>query len=358
MKTTIVTTTIRVPTFLTAYAENIRQNGHKDVDFIVVGDTKSVSGTLDFCATIPNCEFLGVVSQSDYLQRFSKLRGHLPFNSVSRRNIGILKAYEQGSDIIITLDDDNLLADTDPIKAHQIVGTLKRIPKFKSNTGWYNVCDHLYEEDGGSFYHRGFSPKHRWEKHVYDFYHDKVNVVVNAGLWRGDPDVDAITRLERPLNSTGMGDIDRCRNFCLAPGTWSPFNCQNTALARKVIPAYFMSPYIGRHDDIFASYVVTRLAEHFGDVIAFGAPLSNHQRSPHDLWKDLDAERWGMQNTDFFCDTLRNIELTASTYHSGFGQIIQQLKNVTWPGGCIGNTEGYEMIQGMEIWHEVFKEIL
>lgn len=353
MKTTIVTTTVRVPTFLTAYAESIQKNGHKGIDIIVVGDMKSDrAASEDFCKTIPNCEFLGISEQYQYLSRFPKLRGHLPYYSVSRRNIGILKAYEQDADVIITLDDDNLLADPDPVKAHQIAGATTHIPKFRSSTGWYNVCDHLYEEDGGCFYHRGFPPKHRWEKHVYDFYHDKVNVVVNAGLWRGDPDVDAITRLEKPLNSTGMGDIDRCRNFCLAPGTWSPFNCQNTALARRVIPAYFMSPYIGRHDDIFASYVVTRLAEHFGDVIAFGAPLSNHQRSPHDLWKDLDSERLGMHLTDEFCDTLRGMKITATDYHEGFGQIISGLReSKMYP--VIG-----DIVKGMKIWHEVFEEIL
>lgn len=346
-KTTIVTTTIRVPTFLTTYAENIQLNGHKDVDIIVVGDMKSDSASRPFCKTIPNCEFLGVLDQVSYLDRFPRLRNHLPYYSVSRRNIGILKAYEQGADVVITLDDDNLLADPDPVKAHQIVGTTVDIPRVESSTGWYNVCDHLTEENGVEFYPRGFPDKHRWE---YIEICNRVMfspVVVNAGLWLGNPDVDAVTRLERPLNTISGGGC-----FSLAPGTWSPFNCQNTALARKVIPAYFMSPYIGRHDDIFASYVVTRLAEHFWDVVAFGAPLSNHQRSPHDLWKDLDSERLGMHLTDEFCDTLRGMKITAADYHEGFGQIISGLReSKMYP--VIS-----DIVKGMEIWHEVFKEIL
>ena len=74
----------------------------------------------------------------------------------------------------------------------------------------------------------------------------------------------------------------------------------------------FMSPHIGRHSDIFASYVIARLAEHFDDVIAFGMPLANHARDtyPRDLWHDFDIEKWGMQNTDIFCDTLRDMKLT------------------------------------------------
>lgn len=351
MKTTIVTTTIRVPTFLTAYAANIRQNGHEDVDFIVVGDMTPPAGIREYCDSIPNCEFLSILGQEKYLRRFPKLLSHLPYHSVSLRNIGILKAYEQGADVVITLDDDNLLADPDPIKAHSIVGTAANIPKIQSSTGWYNVCDELEEENNIRFYHRGFPPKHRWEDPETSAWSGLSNVAVNAGLWLGNPDVDAITRLERPLNTVaGFG------NFGLMPGTWSPFNCQNTALARRVIPAYFMSPCIGRHDDIFASYVVTRLAEHFNDVIVFGAPLSNHQRSPHDLWNDLDAERWGMQHTDQFCDKLRSMKITANTYHEGFGQIIEQLGSLVWNN--FNDNKFLEMIQGMEIWHEVFKEIL
>ena len=43
-------------------------------------------------------------------------------------------------------------------------------------------------------------------------------------------------------------------------GTWSPFNSQNTALSAKIIPAYPLSPKVGRYDDIWASYVIYRIA--------------------------------------------------------------------------------------------------
>jgi hypothetical protein len=40
----------------------------------------------------------------------------------------------------------------------------------------------------------------------------------------------------------------------MANGTWCPFNSQNTALHRDLIPAYVLSPLIGRMDDIWARY--------------------------------------------------------------------------------------------------------
>jgi hypothetical protein len=60
-------------------------------------------------------------------------------------------------------------------------------------------------------------------------------VVVNAGLWLGDPDVDAVTRICNDINAE---QYTREQSFALARGTWCPFNSQNTALWRGVIPAY------------------------------------------------------------------------------------------------------------------------
>ena len=361
-KTIFVTTTIHIPTFLTAYALDAERYGHQDVSFIVIGDKKSPTETADFCETIPNCIYMDVNDQEIYMAEFPELWAHIPYNSFERRNIGILRAYEEGADVMITIDDDNLLAAEDVVAWHGVRTTF-RLPIYGSSSGWFNVCSMLREQNGVEFYHRGYSPRNKWDKSAYiDSQNHNARVVANAGLWYNNPDTDAVTRLERKLNVVGFGgDMDKIQDgtFGLAPGTWSPFNCQNTALAREVVPAYFMSPYIGRHSDIFASYVIARLAEHFGDIISFGMPLANHARDtyPHSLLHDFDIERWGIQNTDFFCDALRGMTLTAKTYHEGFGQIIEQLKEITWPGG-IGVTEGYEMVQGMQIWHDVFKRII
>lgn len=349
MKTTIVTTTINVPRFLTAYSDDAIRYG-REVDFIVIGDQKTPSEAKEFCLTIPNCNYMDIQAQQEYMHRFPELWEHIPFNSFERRDIGILKAYENGADTVITIDDDNLLACDDMLFWHDMVGHYAELPVYKSTSGWFNVCSILKEENGIKFYHRGYSPRHKWERNAYTSAQVRyAKVVVNAGLWFNNPDTDAITRLERKLNVIDFDNQDDTGNIALAPGTWSPFNCQNTAIARDLIPAYFMSPHIGRHSDIFASYVIARLAEHFGDVIAFGMPFSNHDRSEHNLWHDLEIEKWGMQHTDEFCDVLRSARLTATTYHEGFGQLIEHLK---WAASF------QKVVEGMQIWYNVFKRII
>jgi hypothetical protein len=351
MKTTIVTTTINVPAFLTGYVNNIQHYNRKGVDFVVIGDTKTPIETVAFCKSIPQCVYLDVPAQIDYMCRFSELMRHMPFNSVERRNIGMLWAYEKGADLIITLDDDNLSTSQDAVGLHQMAGTYTPLLTYGSSSGWFNVCSFLKEENDIEFYHRGYSQNNRWDKTAFiTSQYESNRIIVNAGFWLDDPDVDAITRLERKPVVTGY-EPGFPGTIAVAPGTWTPFDCQNTALVREVIPAYFLSPYIGRHSDILASYVIARLAQHFGDAIAFGNPLVLHSRQPHNLWKDLDIEREGMHITDEFCDALKGINLNAKTYHEGFGQIVAGLQS--WAN----HSTKRKILDGMELWHRAFKEL-
>jgi len=101
-----------------------------------------------------------------------------------------------------------------------------------------------------------------------------TRAIVNAGLWLDDPDVDAITRLCNDIVTTechsrpafffcnlhcllvlmGRQRYTRDSSYVMANGTWCPFNSQNTALHRDLIPAYVLSPLIGRMDDIWARF--------------------------------------------------------------------------------------------------------
>lgn len=350
MKTTIVTTTIFVPHFLTGYAENIKRFGRK-ADFVVVADKKTPPEAEEFCRTIPNCRYLGLPEQTAYMSTFPELANHIPYNSAERRNIGILYAFESGADTIITVDDDNLATSHDIVDCHGVVHDSIFVKTYGSSSGWFNVCSVLEEKNGVKFYHRGYPSKQRWNDGFITAQPTQQKVAVNAGLWLDNPDVDAITRLERELVVTGAVPDFR-DTIALAPGTWSPFNCQNTALRRDVIPAYFLSPYTGRHADILASFVVNRITEHLDEAIAFGAPFARHKRTPHDLWKDALAEREGQSIADEFCEKLRSIKLTGTTYHRCFGEIVEAL----WTMRNYNAMEGM-MNTGMRLWHQAFNKL-
>ena len=328
MRPALVTTTIYVPRLMEAYVDNAIEHGHGDVLFVVIGDRKTPSDAKRWCLELAgrrgvDFEFLDVDDQARYLTRYPELDAHLPYNSIQRRNIGILLAYERGCDPVITIDDDNFLLGGDFVGSHSLAGRRTTLEALTSDSGWYDVCGHLEEAHGVPFYHRGFPPGERWKPAQTASTEVEARVIVNAGLWLGDPDVDALQRLVYPVDATAFR---RDASLALGRGSWSPFNSQNTALARDIVPAYFLSPRIGRYDDIWASYVIVAISQHLGDLVAFGFPVVRQDRNPHDYWKDLDQERPAMRFTDRFCAALRQAELTATDYGACFGEIQAALR--------------------------------
>ncbi len=365
MKTTIVTTTINVPVMLAKYARNARDYGHTDVNFIVIGDRKTPTGARDCCDDVTRqylpCEYLDLAEQKSYLAELPELWEHLPVDSIQRRNVGLIKAWADGADLIITIDDDNFLSNQDFVGAHALAGTRATLPLVESTSGWYNVCAGLSEQSGAPFYHRGYPMEQRWNEHQ-DFTTTAVRetrVAVNAGFWLDDPDIDALTRMYRQPVVTGRKP-GFPKRFGLEPGTWSPFNSQNTALARDVMPAYFLSPYVGRYDDIWPSYLVVRIAEHLHEVVAYGDPIVRQKRNAHNLWRDLDNERFGMQETTNLCQALRSITLTGTTYHECYGQLATALPGA-WQEGPKWTPEmrasRERFLEGLRIWHLSFDRL-
>jgi len=141
--------------------------------------------------------------------------------------------------------------------------------------------------------HRGFPYNKRPGRNAYSCIDAKVGVA--AGLVIGDPDIDAVTRMEhRP--DIGSVHILGSSGVVVDYGTWTVFNSQNTAVARELMPAWFMMPNVGRHDDIYASLILQRVARERGYHVHFGQPFVYQQRNRHDLLKDLQDEIDGMGN--------------------------------------------------------------
>lgn len=387
-KVSIVTTTINVPVLLRDYVFNIKKHKHEDVNFVVVADKKTPLAAEDFCRNLAtesgfDIKYFSVAEQEKYLKDFPELAAEIPYNCIQRRNIGILYAYQKGADSIITIDDDNFVLKNDFLGHNLVVGENAELEVVKSPNDWFNVCRFLEEENQMPFFHRGFPISARWIKEKFTISKPKKGkVVVNAGFWLGDPDVDAVTRFNFQINAVKFGrgaDIrlassypsvadarnavikfTRAANFMLASGTWSPFNSQNTALAREIIPAYFLSAKAQRYDDIWASYVIRAISDHLGHYVAYGYPLVYQKRNPHNYFKDYEHEKYGMMLTDIFCGWLRDIKLTGKDYGICYGQLIRGLskklavaKNL--PEDQIQFLNNY--INGMKVWQTTIKKL-
>lgn len=366
MKVTITTTTIHIPHLIEDYIKDVIKFGRQDyVDFVIAGDRKTPVEAKEYCAALEAkykipVLFMDVEDQNAYLDRFPLLKGYLPWNCIQRRQVAILKAYEQGADVIVLIDDDNYIACEDYVGKHLSLGSRVEMETVSSPTGWYNICDDLEERQGRKFYPRGYSWADRVEE-VTDIRREvkSIRTVVNAGFWLGDPDVDAVTRLAAPVDVVAYRRKD---NYALAPGTYSPFNSQNTAIHRDMVPVYFLVPDIGRFDDIWSSYIVERIAWRMGDAVSYGEPLVRQNRNDHDLWVDAWAEEMGTKMTTDFCRWLRSIELTKDSYLACGEELMDKLKAFV---DALPNAElparnrAYvnQVIDGHRVWFETMKTL-
>lgn len=326
-KTTITITTINVPVFLEDLGRNINDHGHDDVDILIIGDAKTPVEAAEYSAGIGRkynipIEFLNLEQQAAALSEHQALLDLFPINTPDRVMLGGMLSYLRGCDRLIAVDDDNFPQEFDFVGFHSITGTTAELQLIETESGWFNVHNALVESRDVPFYPRGFPWAHRNAGAAERSFKKKsYKVIANQGLVLGDPDIDAISRLFWPINATEMSS-DFPNQFGLMPGTWSPFNYQNTSLSREMIPLYYRPLVARRNGDIWTAYLYNRLGEHFGDVITFGQPLAKQIRNPHDLWDDLELELINNIATDPLIEILRKINLTADNYFEALGELL------------------------------------
>src|SRR5262245_29580022 len=100
---------------------------------VVVGDRKTPAGWQH-----DNCTYLDIQRQLDLSTSFAEV---IPFNHYGRKMMGYIYAMQQGADIIIDTDDDNIPYDN------------WKFPDFKGefqsstpNLGWVNIYHHFSDQ--------------------------------------------------------------------------------------------------------------------------------------------------------------------------------------------------------------------
>lgn len=273
----IVTTTINAPT------EAIKKfDSMKDWTLIVVGDKKTPG--LRYHIELENGIYLDCDTQEQLYPKLSKLLG---WNTISRRNLGLLFAYQQGAEIVASVDDDNI-----PLSGW---GEKLAIEK-KVSIDFYEceavAFDPLSITTHHHLWHRGFPIKLvREQKRNTKLAGTTVSkFLVQADLWNTDPDVDAICRIlyDEPIEF-------QVTNFYKANKV-SPFNMQNTFVVREALRYFFSIPFVGRMDDIWCSYW---LQANYPGCVVYAPASVNHvqERSWESIVKDLSDEILGYRHS-------------------------------------------------------------
>ncbi len=275
----IVTTTISQPTEATR--RFLKKSGWS---MVVVGDLKTPHDAyVKLMREYPNFYYISPEEQD---RDYKALSDAIGWNKIMRRNIGFCYAYKAGAQLIASIDDDNIPYDN--WGSNVYVGTELVLDCWKSENG---VFDPLSVTNANYMWHRGYPSELIPTRNNIKFMGKiRRKVLIQADLWDGVPDVDAMNRIiynpRIKLNVT--------EPFCSE--NIAPFNSQNTFISREVLPYYMVMPYAGRMDDIWASYL---LQKEFPDSVIFNVPTVYQERhEPHSRnMKDLKDETLGYEYT-------------------------------------------------------------
>ena len=291
MKKYIVTTTINKPTLATLKFCKIAKE--KDWVFVIVGDTKTPHDLYEQLETEGQGHVV-YLSPEQQEKMYPELSETIGWKSIQRRNIGFVFVYDQGADIIATVDDDNIPYDSwgDDI----FVGQEIEFDLYEHNT--YNVFDPISPTNYNDLWHRGYPIEYVPHKNNIE-YKGKSNrkVLIQADFWDGDPDIDALCRLsKKPIVK-----FNEFKPF--GSNQIAPFNSQNTFLAREVIPYYAVLPHAGRMDDIWGGYIVQH---YFPNSVVYNKATVYQDRNVQDLITNLQNEIIGYRGTLNLINDLKN----------------------------------------------------
>ena len=269
MKKVIVTTTINPPTeAIDAF------QAMPDWELVVIGDKKTPK---DY--PLSRGLYVTPEEQEKYDPALSEAIG---WNCIQRRILGLLWAHDMKADIVAVVDDDNI-----PLKgwgANLLVGTEAEVNYYETDLPAF---DPVGATNHAHLWHRGYPlqllPKRRYDRKS----RRKIQVDVQADFWNGDPDIDAVCRMEHAPEC----DFDPgC--FPMASNKMGPFNSQNTFLRGALLKDYFLFPHVGRMDDIWASYYLQAK----GAKVVYNKASVYQKRNVHDLIRDMRQEYVGYEH--------------------------------------------------------------
>lgn len=193
------------------------------------------------------------------------------------RNLGFAKAYKDGNEIFISLDDD-VLPDGDTIQDHlDVLNSRQPI-------SWINTTDDIYM--------RGFPYLIR----------NEAKVVLSHGLWKGVYDFDASTQLVLGTQEP------RHRKLIIPKNIFYPMCIMNCAFTRELAPYFYQAPAYGdiqRFSDIFCGIESKKVIDEMGWCVASGYATVYHERASNPFVNLVKEARGVGMNENFWTGNIQ-----------------------------------------------------
>jgi hypothetical protein len=233
----------------------------------------------------------------------------LPWKHFSRKNLGYLFAILHGAEIIFDFDDDNYvkidedsgaMVDILPVK-DELNGDMKLMNVSIVSIG-ASVFNHhaiMGPSINETSWARGFPLDLILDSHT----HGKVIFQKDVPLWSnkeqvgviqfladGNPDIDALHRLAKPLPMTF--DFGENAHPVMVPmHAYAPYNAQATLHTKNALWATLLPSTVpGRVSDIWRSYFAQCIFHDAGLRLVFAPPKIIQSRNDHSYLGDFEAE--------------------------------------------------------------------
>jgi hypothetical protein len=267
---------------------------------VVVGDSKTPADW-----AWPNVTYLDLAAQAAL--GFST-HALLRTRAYTRKNLGYLYAIARGARIIYETDDDNaLIGDAlAPLATSAGLGAgVARVLEYAA--GELTVNHHVHFSQPATW-PRGYPLESIGDAPLREVREATVTPAVQQGLANGDPDMDAIFRLTRKpaARRIDFSFADDAAPVALPPGSFGPFNAQNTfwtyeALFATVIPQTVEF----RVCDIWRAYYAQRLMWGVGVQLVFMPATVYQLRNSHSYLEDYISEKQIYEQVSDFLSFLR-----------------------------------------------------
>jgi len=207
----------------------------------------------------------------------------LPWNHYARKMIGYLWAAHHGAHIIAESDDDNR-----PYDGWRFPPFEGEFAHVAEDRGFVNPYSLFTDEP---IWPRGFPLGHLRDPGSRIDPGQLRRRRAAMGVWQaladGDPDVDAVFRLtaHHPCRFAPHDPV------VLGPGTLAPFNSQNTAFHRALLPLMYLPAHVNfRVTDILRGWVAQPIMAAAGYRLGFASASVFQARNQHDFLDDFHSE--------------------------------------------------------------------
>lgn len=282
-----VVTTIAPPTDCVRHLHSFC--GDQLNEIVIVGDRKGPDSY-----PLMHAKFLCMPKQASLDLR---LAARLPENHYSRKNLGFLSAIDQGADVIYETDDDTM-----PTNGWHTRSRMQNVSVVKGGK-WANIF-------------RFFADEQIWPRGLPldEIHHTSTKLptqrIVDAPIQQGmidlSPDVDAVWRLVFGHEFYFQaGD-----SLMIEPGTWCPFNSQNTWWRPEAFPLLYLPSHCEfRATDIWRSFIAQRCLWELEVGVVFHGPDTIQHRNVHNLMTDFNGEITGYLQNQEITDLLAALSL-------------------------------------------------